>query len=168
MDLEGRRRNTSQAKTLYFPQSPINIMSVTELAKQLGDEEGTGIDAKMKYSRLYWNKNEYSWKIYHSASNLPELAINEGNKLYSWYTWMFATKVDDSITPTCCFTSSELEDYCCATRLIERAKQMIPYSSRALSILARSWSTKMKDTTSEFVKSPIMGTWKMGIYWTHS
>jgi len=28
---------------------------------------------------------------------------------------MFATKVNDSITPTCCFTSSELGDYCCAT-----------------------------------------------------
>ena len=29
--------------TLYFTKSPINIMSVTELAKQFNDEEGTGI-----------------------------------------------------------------------------------------------------------------------------
>ena len=31
---------------LFFPQSPINILSVTEFAKQLDDEEGTGIDTK--------------------------------------------------------------------------------------------------------------------------
>ena len=53
---------------LYFPQSPINIMSVTEFAKQLDDEESTGIDTKMKYSRFYWKQNQFSKKIYHSAS----------------------------------------------------------------------------------------------------
>ena len=40
-------------KVLYFPQSPINIMSVTEFSKQFNDEEGTGIDTKMKKSRFY-------------------------------------------------------------------------------------------------------------------
>ena len=33
--------------TLYVPKSPINIMSVTELAKQFNDEKGTVIDTKM-------------------------------------------------------------------------------------------------------------------------
>ena len=36
-------------QVLYFPQSPINIMSVTKFARQMDDEEGTGIDTKMKY-----------------------------------------------------------------------------------------------------------------------
>ena len=36
--------------TLYFPKSLINIMSVTELANQFNDEEGTGIDTKMNHS----------------------------------------------------------------------------------------------------------------------
>ena len=85
-DDEGTPHKIRLEKTLYFPQSPINIMSVTELAKQLEDEEGTGINTKMKYSWMYCNKNAYSRKIYHLALNLPELAINEGNKLYSWYT----------------------------------------------------------------------------------
>ena len=31
---------------LYFPQSPINILSVTAFAKQLNDTEGTSIDTK--------------------------------------------------------------------------------------------------------------------------
>ena len=38
--------------TLYFPKSPINIMSVTELAKKFNDKEGTGIDTKMNHSRF--------------------------------------------------------------------------------------------------------------------
>jgi hypothetical protein len=105
---------------LFFPQSPINIMSVTEFAKQLDDEEGTGIDTKMKYSRFYWKQNKYSRKIYHSASNLPELAINEGNTLYSWFTKKFGTRVDDTINPTCCFTNSDHDNHCCVT--IDRGK----------------------------------------------
>ena len=51
--------------TLYFPKSPINIMSVTELAKQFNDEEGTGIDTKMNHSHFYWKNNQFSHKIHH-------------------------------------------------------------------------------------------------------
>ena len=35
---------------LHFPKSPINIVSVTELAKKFNDEEVTGIDTKMNHS----------------------------------------------------------------------------------------------------------------------
>ena len=35
---------------LYFPQSPINILSITAFATQLQDEHGTGIDTKQRYS----------------------------------------------------------------------------------------------------------------------
>ena len=38
--------------TLYLPKSSINIMSVTELAKQFNDEEGTGIDKNTNHSRF--------------------------------------------------------------------------------------------------------------------
>ena len=69
--------------TLYFPKSPINIMSVTELARQLNDKEGTGIDTKMLHSRFYWDHSKFSRTIHHSGSNLPKLAINEGNVLFS-------------------------------------------------------------------------------------
>ena len=47
-DDDGVTHTQQLENVLYFPQSPINIMSVTEFAKQLHDEEGTGIDPKMK------------------------------------------------------------------------------------------------------------------------
>lgn len=104
-DDEGASHTERLEDVLYFPTSPINIMSVTAFAEQLGDEEGTGIDTKMKYSRFYWKGNRFSRKIYHSASNLPELAINEGNVLFSWWTKMFNKRVDDTVQSTCCFTN---------------------------------------------------------------
>ena len=61
-------------------------MSVTELAKQFNYKEGTRIDIKMNHSHLYWNNNPFSQKIHHSSSNLPELAINEGTTLFTWFT----------------------------------------------------------------------------------
>ena len=48
---DGGAVHTEQLEnTLYFPKSPINIMSVTELARQFNDEEGTGIDKKVNHS----------------------------------------------------------------------------------------------------------------------
>ena len=46
MDDKGKSHTYLVENVLYFPQSPINILSVTEFAKQLYDEEGTGIDTK--------------------------------------------------------------------------------------------------------------------------
>ena len=37
---------------LCFPQSPINILSVTEFAKQLQDQEGKGINTNQLRSRF--------------------------------------------------------------------------------------------------------------------
>ena len=34
---------------LYFPDSPVNILSVTKFADQLNDDEGTGIDTKRNH-----------------------------------------------------------------------------------------------------------------------
>ena len=66
---------------LYFPQSPINVLSVTKFACQLKDTEGTGIDTKQLCSRFYWDNNKYSITIYHHQSNVPAMQINEGCKL---------------------------------------------------------------------------------------
>ena len=63
---------------LYFPESPINILSVTAFAGQLGDPDGTGIDTKILQSRFYWDRGNFSRTIRHPSSNLPELSINEG------------------------------------------------------------------------------------------
>mgnify|MGYP001046712641 CR=1 FL=1 len=71
---------------LYFPTSPVNILSVTGFADQLKDDKGTGIDTKRSTSRFYWQNDQFQRTIVHSASNLPELRVKEGfstAKLYS-------------------------------------------------------------------------------------
>ena len=90
-------------------------MSVTELAKQFNDEEGTAIDTKMNHSLFYWKNNPFSRKIHHSSSNIPELAINEGTTLFTWFTEKFIRKIEDTINPTCFCTNQDLETHCQST-----------------------------------------------------
>ena len=78
----------------------------------MDDEEETGIDTKIKCSNFYWKNNKYSRKIYHSASSLPELSINEGNVLFSWFTKMFRNRVDDKIDTVCCCIDAVFEKNC--------------------------------------------------------
>ena len=69
----------------------------------------------MKYSRFYCKNNRYSRKIYHSALNLSELAINEGDTLFTWSTSMFRSRVNDDIEVACCCTDQILESQCQTT-----------------------------------------------------
>ncbi len=71
---------------LYFPNSPINILSVTEFANQLKDDNGTGITTFRRESNFFWDQCKYSRTIIHSASNLPEMSINDGFTLHSLWT----------------------------------------------------------------------------------
>ena len=70
---------------LYFPESPVNILSVTKFADQLNDDEGTGIDTKRSHSVLYWNEKKFQRTIRHPASNLPEMPVNEGWSCFSLF-----------------------------------------------------------------------------------
>ena len=94
---------------LYFPQSPINILSVTAFAKQLNDTEGTGIDTKQLYSRFYWDSNQFSLRIQHPPSNLPEVPINEGFSLATIYTAMISRVINpfSGHQYSCCFTQMD-------------------------------------------------------------
>ena len=62
---------------LYFPEPPVNVLSVTKFADQLSDDHGTGCDTKRNYSILHWDNKSYHKTIEHPASNLPELIVNE-------------------------------------------------------------------------------------------
>jgi len=77
-DDNGRRHTMRIENVLYFPQSPVNVLSVTAFASQLGDEEGTWIKTKMKYSQFTWDSERHSRRIEHSENCLPELPINNG------------------------------------------------------------------------------------------
>ena len=62
-DDEENTRQYLVENTLYFPHSLINILSVTDFAKQLNNKEGTGIDTKQLRSCFYWDGNKHSLTI---------------------------------------------------------------------------------------------------------
>lgn len=68
---------------LYFLDSPVNIISVTAFATQLGDDEGTFITTKRNYSIFEWDNSQYRKFIYHPTShNLPQMVVNEGYEYF--------------------------------------------------------------------------------------
>ena len=79
---------------LFFPESPINILSVTCFAKQLNDLTGTGIDTKQLQSHFYWDCGKYSLTIRHPPLNLPEISINEGFALSTVFRAMVSRVIN--------------------------------------------------------------------------
>lgn len=97
--------------------SPINILSVTSFAKQLGDEEGTGIDTKQQYSWFYCNFGKNYRIIRHPEANLPELSINEGFTLSRVYRVLASKVINTKVQHehSCCFTHLDDDDcFTCA------------------------------------------------------
>ena len=97
---------------LYFPQSPINILSVTSFPRQLKEDKGTGMDTKMEYSRVYWDFGKHERIIKHQPSNLPQLSINEGFSLSNVYLALVAKVINPKVHTqhSCCLTNLNLED----------------------------------------------------------
>ena len=96
MALEGWSRKSHTLyieNVLYFPQSPVNILSITGLADQLKDKDGTGIHTKSNKYWFYWDKNKFQRTINHPSSNLLELPINEGFLMDSMFSKPVETKV---------------------------------------------------------------------------
>ena len=56
-DDTGQNHTHHLTEVLYFPTSPVNILSITALADQLNDDHGTGIDTRRRSSRPYWNNH---------------------------------------------------------------------------------------------------------------
>eukprot|EP00957_Ditylum_brightwellii_P055529 4208043-Ditylum_brightwellii.AAC.1 len=75
--------------TLYFPDSSVNIISITSLADQLDDDESTYVTTKRKYSVFFWIKEKGKLTIEHSLHCLPEIAINNGFKGFKSYYLQF-------------------------------------------------------------------------------
>ena len=53
----GKQHMIDVENVFYFPQSPVNILSITSLADQFNDYDGTGINTKRSKSHFYWNHN---------------------------------------------------------------------------------------------------------------
>jgi len=92
-DDDGKTHSYDVHDVLYFPTSPVNILSVTGFADQLKDDDGTGIDTKRSTSRFYWQNDRFQRTIAHSASNLPELRVNEGFSAAGLYSKAVCFKV---------------------------------------------------------------------------
>jgi hypothetical protein len=108
-DDSGQEHTHHLTDVLYFPTSPVNILSITALADQLNDDNGTGIDTRRRTSRLYWDNNRYEKTFLHSSSNLPEMPVNEGVSSFAWFTNACARKLNDNIQCTCCLTNKHLD-----------------------------------------------------------
>jgi hypothetical protein len=59
----------------FFPDSPVNVMSVTALADQFDDDEGTWIQTCCHKSVFQWDHEKYQRSFYHPLSGLPELPL---------------------------------------------------------------------------------------------
>ena len=59
---------------LYFPDSPVNVISVSKLGIDNKDDD-LNIQSFPTYSILTWNQGHNKMTFQHSASNLPELAL---------------------------------------------------------------------------------------------
>ena len=95
---------------LYFPQSPVNILSITGLADQLNDNDSTGIDTKRNKSRFYWDKNKFQRKINYPPSNLLDLSINEGFLMPIMLSKLAGTKVCTTKQFLHCYASTLLPE----------------------------------------------------------
>ena len=99
---------------LFFPESPINILSVTSFARQLDDKTGTGIMTLQSESILFWQDRKFSRTLHHPPSNLPEMSINEGFSLSRTYRAMVSKVVNTKVNPlfSCHFTHLDCEEGC--------------------------------------------------------
>eukprot|EP00957_Ditylum_brightwellii_P067530 5126674-Ditylum_brightwellii.AAC.1 len=82
-------------KVLYFPESPVNIISVTLLAEQLNDDEGAYVTTKRKHLIFSWDQEKANLRIEHSQHCLPEIPINAGFSLFKTYYVRFRQYMSD-------------------------------------------------------------------------
>ena len=76
-------------KVLFFPDSPVNVISCTSFANQLGDDEGTWIQTKRQYSIFTWDFGKSTRTIHHPSSNLPEIQLNSSKKWHVSFVNLF-------------------------------------------------------------------------------
>ena len=62
---------------LFFTNSSVKIISITKLAHEMNDENGTWIRTMGNKSNFCWNHEKTKRTIYHPPSNLPKLILCE-------------------------------------------------------------------------------------------
>ena len=82
-DDEGIPYRTVLKDIVYFPNSPVNVLSVTAFAAHLNDDDGTWIKTARHQSVFSWDNEQFTKTLIHLASNLPQMTVNNG---YSAFT----------------------------------------------------------------------------------
>ena len=71
---------------LFFPDSPVNVVSVIRLADHFEDDEGTYIMTRRRTSEFVWDHFKFKKTFDHPSSRLPEMLFNEGNKRFNAFS----------------------------------------------------------------------------------
>jgi hypothetical protein len=88
-DDSGKAYDITLKDALYFPDSPVKVVSVTSLADHFNDDEGTYIITKRRHSEFVWDHSQFKKTFEHPSSRLPEMIFNEGNDTFkSFYTFI--------------------------------------------------------------------------------
>ena len=81
---------------LFFPESPVNIISVTVLAAQFDNDNRTWIKPSRYSSTFTWDNGKFTKTLVHPTSRLPTLQVNYG---YSTFTFFYTLLEDTGLVP---------------------------------------------------------------------
>ena len=104
------------ARALYFPESPVNIISIAKLADSYEDDEGTFVKTSRYHSEFRWDFAKHKKTIHHSDSRIPEINVattSNGWKSFYTFTNSFQRSLYTSqvySTAVCTPISSETRD----------------------------------------------------------
>ena len=105
----GKIHHNLLQNVLHFPDSPVNILSVTAFANQLDDDYGTSIKTMRKESVFEWSFGKFHRRIIHPKSNnLPQFMVNEGYDRFALFGRQIAQK--DSTKIFILKVTREMED----------------------------------------------------------
>jgi hypothetical protein len=131
VDNSGNPQQIILEKALFFPASPVNIISVTHLAKQFNDKSGTWIQTRWRSSTFTWNHGSHTIDFDHPSCNLPVINVNLGFSEYDKFASMCDAACDTSkpsALTTCrtylptdrysdiCFTADDIQSGQCDPR----------------------------------------------------
>ena len=85
---------------LYFPNSPVNIISLVCLADHFNDDNGTYVTTRRIITAFTWDHGNYIKSLAHSENRLPEIMVNKD------YNTLQTCKIRD-ILPASAFSTFE-------------------------------------------------------------
>ena len=127
-DDNGMARPLELQQALFFPASPVRIISVTKLASQFDDENGTWIKTYWRRSVFCWDRGKYSLTFVHPPSTLPVVHVQVPGPDHASLCTLFenagVTSTSDTALATCrtYLPTDRYDDICLVTDEIQSAQ----------------------------------------------